>query len=84
MWPPLTATTWPVIHAAPSEARKATAWPTSRGSPRRGTGWPSANSGGIPPPAMTPSDRAFTVTPDGPTSWATWRVHPTAAAFEAP
>src|SRR5205823_1383636 len=39
--PPSIWMCWPVMNEAPSEARKATRFPTSSGRPRRFTLWPS-------------------------------------------
>src|SRR5262249_13860511 len=91
--PPFTDRTWPVIHAACSEAKNSTAWAMSAGVPIRRSAmrsisrcWPSApydshwrSDDGFE--RTNPGAMLLTVIPNGPSSWASWRVSPICAAL---
>ena len=86
MLPPSTTSVWPVMYAASSQARKATAAATSRAVPARPTGVerPAMSSRSVDEAvAIQPGCTELAVTPPRALSCAIARIIPSTAAFAA-
>ena len=88
--PPFTEIICPVIYDDLSSAKNETAFATSSGVPSRITGISSRSISTVSLPSfvtisvfITPGDTAFTVIPDGATSFASALVRPIRPAFDA-